>query len=311
MNDAVLSRGGCGQLRGGLMFGYVRADNAQLKMYEYELYTGYYCGICKSIGKRYGQLPRMVLTYDAAFLAMLLESLSETPDAPASERCIVHQIRKRTVIRNGAIDYAGDVMLILAWHKLIDDAKDEGKTYAKVTVSLMKRKYENLKKKRPHLCLEVERYLSEMDGLEKAECASIDQMAEAFAQIMQAVITGYGREQMKPGTDKVLSRLGYHLGKWIYLIDAVDDIEKDMESGAYNPLFYRFGLEEEETAEAFRERTEADCRRNLLTYLEEIAKCYDLLDIKKNRGILENVIFIGLMDQTDKALRRKDQVQVK
>ena len=291
------------------MFGYVRADNAQLKMYEYELYTGYYCGVCKSIGSRFGQLPRLVLSYDAAFLAMLLEALSEEPDRPVTERCITHHIKKKPVIRNSAIDYAADVMLILAWHNLLDDAKDEGKTYAKVTTALMKSKYEKLSRKRPQLCLEIERYLGEMGELEKAKCANLDQVAECFAQIMQAVILGHGRENMPPGTDKVLSRLGYHLGKWIYLTDAVDDIEKDMESGAYNPLFHRFGLGPKETAEEFRERTETDCRRNLLTYLEEIAKCYDLLDIKKNKGILENVIFIGLMTQTDKALRKEPAVE--
>ncbi|MBR6444500.1 MAG: hypothetical protein IKS63_03630 [Firmicutes bacterium] len=287
------------------MFGYVRADNSQLKMYEYELYTGYYCGICKSIGNRFGQIPRLVLSYDAAFLAMLLEALSDTPDDPVAERCITHHIKKKTVIRNSAIDYAADIMLILAWHNLLDDAKDEGKVYAKAITTLMRRKYEKLLKERPQLCFDIEGHLFEMNELEKAKCANLDQVAECFARIMQAVALGYGTDNLPPGTDKVLSRLGYHLGKWIYLIDAVDDIEKDMKSGAYNPLFYRFGLGAEETAEEFRSRTEADCRRNLLTYLEEIAKCYDLLDIKKNKGILENIIFIGLMDQTDKALRKK------
>lgn len=285
------------------MFGYIRADNAQLKMYEYELYTGYYCGVCKSIGSRYGQIPRLALTYDAAFLAMCLEALNDTPDKPVMERCITHHIKKKTVIKNSAIDYAADVMLILAWHNLLDDANDEGKIYAKAATTLMKRKYEKLSRKRPQLCFDVERCLDEMSRLERAKCANLDQVAECFAQIMQALIVGYRENELPEGADKVLSRIGYHLGKWIYLIDAVDDIEKDMKSGAYNPLFYRFDLGVDETAEEFSSRIEADCRRNLLTYLEEIAKCYDLLDIKKNKGIIENVIFIGLMDQTEKVLK--------
>ena len=289
------------------MFGYIRADNAQLKMYEYELYSGYYCGVCKSIGSRYGQLPRLTLTYDAAFLAMCLEALSDEPDYPVTERCITHHIRKKTVVRNSAIDYAADVMLILAWHKLVDDANDEGKIYAKAVTALMKSKYRKLRKKMRKLCVEIEVYLAELSKLEREKCANLDQAAECFARIMQALITGYGAENLPEGTDKVLSRIGYHLGKWIYLIDAVDDIEKDMKSGAYNPLFYRFDLGAEETAEEFRNRIEADCRRNLLIYLEEIAKCYDLLDIKKNKGIIENVIFIGLMDQTEKVLNKVEE----
>ena len=92
------------------MLGYVKIDKGELKVREYEVYTGYYCGVCKSIGRRYGQLPRMVLSYDAAFLAILLASLSDESNTPVQEHCIAHPvIKKKTVIRNRAIDYAGDV----------------------------------------------------------------------------------------------------------------------------------------------------------------------------------------------------------
>ena len=98
------------------MLGYVRIDKGELKVREYEIYTGYYCGVCKSIGARYGQLPRMTLSYDAAFLAVLLASFDDAPDIPVPEHCIGHHIKKKTVIRNEAVDFAADVMLILAWY---------------------------------------------------------------------------------------------------------------------------------------------------------------------------------------------------
>ena len=97
------------------MLGYVRIYKPDLKVREYELYCGYYCGICKYIGSEYGQLPRMSLSYDAAFLAVLLASVIDEPDQPTQEHCIAHHIRKRTVVRNKSIEYAGDLMLILAW----------------------------------------------------------------------------------------------------------------------------------------------------------------------------------------------------
>ncbi|MCF0120394.1 MAG: hypothetical protein HUJ65_02040, partial [Oscillospiraceae bacterium] len=103
------------------MLGYVKIDKGELKVREYEQYTGYYCGVCKSIGRRYGQLPRMVLSYDAAFLAIVLSALEESPDELSQEHCIAHWIQKKPVIRNAAVDYAADVMLILAWYKLEDD----------------------------------------------------------------------------------------------------------------------------------------------------------------------------------------------
>ena len=123
------------------MLGYVLPDKSELKLKEYEIYTGYYCGICKYIGKTYGQLPRMALSYDAAFLALLLASVDEAPDDPKQEHCAVHHIRYKTIVRNSAIEYAGDVMLILAWHKLADDVRDEGKVYAKATQALLKKQY--------------------------------------------------------------------------------------------------------------------------------------------------------------------------
>ena len=166
------------------MLGYVKIDKGELKVREYEVYTGYYCGICKSIGKRYGQLPRMALSYDAAFLAVLLASLDGGSDTPCQEHCIAHPfMQKKTIIRNRAIDYAADVMLILAWYKLADDARDEGKAYARATMILLRRVFRKLRRKYPALCDGMESRLAELSELEDEKCASIDMAAEAFSKI--------------------------------------------------------------------------------------------------------------------------------
>ena len=170
------------------MLGYVTADKPELKMKEYEVYSGYYCGVCKSIGKRYGQLPRMVLSYDAAFLALLIAGLSAEADEPSREHCMVHPIKKKTIVRNNAIDYAADVMLILAWYKLLDDANDEGKLYAKTATATLKGIYRKLETARPELCRKVGEHLTKLTELENAKCDSLDQVAEEFAKIMEAIL---------------------------------------------------------------------------------------------------------------------------
>lgn len=326
------------------MLGYVKIDKGELKVREYEVYTGYYCGVCKSIGRRYGQLPRMVLSYDAAFLAILLASLSDESDTPVQEHCIAHPvIKKKTVIRNRAIDYAGDVMLILAWYKLADDAADEGKTYAKPVMLMMKRIFRRLNSLYPELCSSVKCHLSALSALEREKCASIDMAAEAFSKIMEDIFTEglravYGSEppqQTSPGADRsdygisgasgmqngpcgfaspdnytreLLARAGYHLGKWIYMIDAVDDIEENIESGAYNPLLFRFKFDAaNETADEFRARIEPDLRFNLYHYLAMLSRCTDSLDIRKNAGIIENVIYFGLNRKTEEIIMRTDK----
>ena len=322
------------------MLGYVKIDKGELKVREYEVYTGYYCGVCKSIGRRYGQLPRMVLSYDAAFLAILLASLSDESDTPVQEHCIAHPvIKKKTVIRNRAIDYAGDVMLILAWYKLADDAADEGKAYAKPVMLMMKRIFRRLNSLYPELCSSVKCHLSALSALEREKCASIDMAAEAFSKIMEDIFTEglqavYGSEppqQTSPGdrgdpgisgmqdepcgfaspsndTRELLARAGYHLGKWIYMIDAVDDIEENIESGAYNPLLFRFKFDAaNETADEFRARIEPDLRFNLYHYLAMLSRCTDSLDIRKNAGIIENVIYFGLNRKTEEIIMRTDK----
>lgn len=278
------------------MLGYVTADKPELKMREFEVYSGYYCGICKSISRRYGQLPRMVLSYDAAFLALLLGGLYPDEDTPKREHCIVHPLKKKTIVENRAIDYAADVMLILAWFKMLDDAHDEGKQSAKAAVKMLKRIYRKLEQARPELCRRIEENLKVLTGLEEAKCSNLDQAAETFAKIMEAI---FEEGPLPDGfrEKEVLKRIGYHLGKWIYLMDAVDDIEDNIESGAYNPLLYRFEYRKGE--QNFRGRIMETCRFNLFHYLGEMGKAVDLLSLKKNRGIIENIVYKGLLRQTE------------
>lgn len=296
------------------MLGYVKIFKPELKVREYEIYCGYYCGVCKSIGKRYGQLPRMALSYDAAFLAILLESLSDSQDMPSQEHCAAHPIiKKKTIIRNDAIDFAADVMLILAWYKLIDDANDEGKSYAKVTKVLLKGIYKKLRKKHTALCTGIEAQLANLNTLEKEKCSGIDMSAEAFSKIMEIIFsegvkTIYGESLESSGEYRdAISSIGYHMGKWIYLIDAADDIEENVQTGAYNPLIYRFEFDmKNETVKEFRTRIEEDLKFNLYHYLAMIGNCVDSLEIRKNKGIIENIIYFGLNRKTEEIIEQID-----
>ena len=295
------------------MLGYVRIYKPELKVREYEIYCGYYCGICKYIGKEYGQFPRMALSYDAAFLAVLLDSVLERQDEPSQEHCVAHHIRKRTVIRNDSIEYAGDLMLILAWYKLLDDVEDEGKTSAKAASVLLRRIFRRLEVKRPGLCESVSVNLQKLKELEASRCESLDEAAEAFAKIMEAIFREGSAE-----LHETFAQIGYHMGKWIYLIDALDDIEENIDDGAYNPLIYRFDFRgcvsgdenlAGETAEEFRARIRERVSFNLYHYLAVLSKSIESLDIKKNKGIIENVIYFGMNRKTEEILEHNKDNQ--
>ncbi len=302
------------------MLGYVQIYKPDLKVREYEVYCGYYCGICKYIGKSYGQLPRMSLSYDAAFLAVLLDSVIDKPDEPAQEHCVAHHIKKRTVIRNESIEYAGDLMLILAWYKLLDDANDEGKTSAKAAALLLRSIYKKLEAKHPSLCKGISENLANLSALENDKCASLDEAAEAFAKIMEVMFREGAAENCAGAqTDcgdaaenrELFGQIGYHMGKWIYLIDAMDDIEENVESGAYNPLIYRFDFRgcvsgdealAGETIAEFKARIHDRVEFNLFHYLAVMNEKIQQLDIKKNKGIIENVIYFGMNRKTEEIL---------
>lgn len=279
------------------MLGYVTCEKPEMKIREFELYNGYYCGVCKSIGRRYGQLPRMTLSYDAAFLAVVLAGIFDEKEDITQEHCIIHHIKKKTIVRNEAIDYAADVMLILAWNKFRDDVLDEKKVRAKGLLLLFNRTYKKLKKSYPELCEKIEFHLSNLSKLESEKCKSIDRVAEPFARIMEIVFSNYYIKE-----NQMLSRFGYHLGKWIYLMDALEDIEDNIDTGAYNPLVYRYEYTKKESKEDFRKRIYNDVERNLLIYLDEMGKMVNQLDLKKNKEIVENIVFMGLLRRTEKLL---------
>lgn len=320
------------------MLGYVRIDKGELKVREYEIYTGYYCGVCKSIGARYGQLPRMTLSYDAAFLAVLLASFDDAPDIPVPEHCIGHHIKKKTVIRNEAVDFAADVMLILAWYKLEDDVRDDGSMSARAAMTAFRHLHRKLYSQYPDLCDSIGKDLAKLTGLEAAGCSDLDMVSDLFAGIMQTIFTSglhhlYGsrfdqdpREEEDSMSDdstdpapllsidafdekplalaESLSAAGYHLGKWIYLIDAADDIGENIESGTYNPLVNRFGFDSgTETVPTFIDRIRDDLSRSLYSCLSALGRYLDLPDIRKNRGIIDNIIYLGLNRKTEMILK--------
>lgn len=275
------------------MLGYVTIEKNELKVREFDMYQAYYCGICKSIGRRFGQLPRMTLSYDSVFLALVLAGLSEETDIVLQEHCITHHIKKKPVVfGNEALDYAADVMVILAYHKFLDDWKDEQSKVGLLGKSALSGAYGKLQKMHPEICHKVEHSLTDLSELERENSGKLDLVADTFADIMETLFIGYNPAA---GSAQVLGQLGRHLGKWIYTIDALDDYEKDIEAGHYNPLI-------------FRENKLEGIGDLLYNYLAEASNAYDLLQIKKNKGIIDNIIFMGLRVRTDVILRERTEL---
>lgn len=295
------------------MLGYIKPDKPELKIKEFELYSGYYCGICKSIARRYGQIPRLVLNYDSVFLAILIAGMHSDSEYIKFERCIIHASKKRTIVYDSKeIDYAADILLLLAYYKLKDDYKDEKSKIAALGIVLLQRSFKRLLKTIPKKSDYVKEQLNILSHLEAEKCSSIDQSAEPFAKLMEEAFdypdwNKYKDKDAKAETEdrsKIFRRIGYHIGKWIYLIDAYDDINEDIKKSTFNPLITQFQYSKNETEIEFKVRIKERVERNLILYLAEVAKCCSQLKFEKNQGLIENILYFGLMRVTEDVLKK-------
>lgn len=267
------------------MFGYVRPAKPELKIREWEAYQAVYCGLCHTLGRRYGLYPRFFLNYDFVFLAMLL---SPTVDKPATEerRCFACPYKKKCVLtENEGLDIAADESVILVYHQFRDTVRDSGfwkRTAARLLSALMKPYYRKAAGYRPDFDRAVRENLDRLAELEAENCPSLDQPADTFARLLQAAAPRTG-EALR---DRAMDQLLYHVGRWIYLVDTWDDLEKDREGGQYNPLPLRWpdGPKEHE----------AEMRRTLEGSLDLAVSAYNLMELGCWSPILGNILCIGL-----------------
>ena len=232
------------------MFGYVRPSAERLTEEDRQRFGGAYCGLCRVLGERYGQAARMILNYDFTFLAILLWP---EDDMEALHRgCIAHPIAGRDYFPgNSALELAADESVILTWWQVQDALNDPGGGKAKYRAAslALKGAYRRARERRPAFDKTVRRQLALLRELEEARCPSLDEPADAFAQLLSAAAAEAG----EPVKRRVLEQMLYHLGRWIYLADAADDLADDFASGSYNPLLCRFGLSEGTLTEEARE----------------------------------------------------------
>lgn len=285
------------------MFGYITPEKPELKIKEYELFRAYYCGVCKSIGKKCGQLPRFALNYDSAFLAVLLSAAVNEPLELRAERCIAHPMKKRPCVKNSKIVvYAADMNIMLAYYNLYDNWRDEKSLLSGSASLILRTAFKKIKRKYHEKCGIIEDRLRELNELERNKCPSMDMAAEPFARLMEAVTFYNPADDGDVKKGEALKWIGYNLGKWIYIFDAFDDIAGDIKKGSYNPLIYQFGYaggDIDEFRDGIRERVEF----NLTHTLSEMAKAYKLLDIRNNSGIIENIIYMGMLRKTEQILK--------
>ena len=274
------------------MFGYIVVNKPEMKFREFDMYQSYYCGLCKSLKDRYGKRGQMTLSYDMTFLALLLGSLYEPETTCGYRRCIAHPVEKHLYRQNAFTDYAADMNLLLSYEKCLDDWKDEHKTSKRLMAALLKSKNKQVYEKYPEKIEKIGQCMDRIHEYERAESCSIDEVAGAFGEIM-AEIFAYRQDEW----EETLRRMGFFFGKFIYLMDAYEDIETDVEKGTYNPFKNIYQ----------REDFEESAGKVLLMMMAECSKAYERLPIVENAQILRNILYSGVWSKYDQVKENRQK----
>lgn len=274
------------------MFGYVVVNKPELKIREFKEYHSCYCGLCRALQHTGGKKAQLSLSYDMTFLALLLSALYEPEEERVLYRCVAHPMEKQPVRQNELIDYAADMTLLLTWYKCRDDFLDEkkygralyGRTLEK-TVKKISIHYNRQKKV-------VEECMDKLSALEQQSCTDIDALSGCFGTLLGEIFVVRQDEW-----EMSLRKIGFYLGRFIYILDAYDDLEKDKKKGCFNPFLER------ETNPDF----DLWVKKLLQMAAVEAAREFEKLPILENVEILRNIIYAGIWTRYEEVRLQREK----
>lgn len=287
------------------MFGYIKPHKPELKIKEYEMYKGIYCSLCKQLGRCYGLFSRFLLNYDFTFLAVCLLASQKTESEFEKSHCSFCFSKKCVCCKlpDSALDYSAAISLIVAYYKIEDNLKD-GSIFEKIlcgiTLPYMKRTSKKASKKYPEVAAYVKTQLDLQRSTEKSNSSSIDMASDSTAKALGNIFSFMYDVSQK----NIAYRFGYCLGRFIYICDALDDLEKDYKSGNYNPFLT-------ENKKPNFEKIRNSSLNILYTTADELAKAYELIDFHRYKSILDNIVYYGLDDSIYKVLRKDREADEK
>jgi hypothetical protein len=261
------------------MYGYVTINKSELKYKEFDIYQTFYCGLCRKLKEKYGFLGQLSLNYDMTFLIILLTALYEPETQSSKLSCFLHPLAKKDINSNMFTEYIADMNILLARYKCIDDWHDEKKVWKLLYGKMLQGKIGKQRELYRDKIRRMDLLLFELKEGERSNNQDVDYMAGLFGKMMAEVVALRHDEW----SDNLYT-LGFFLGKFIYLLDAYEDIEKDLKKGSYNPLEKRYEVPE----------FEDECHVVLTMMISECCKEFEKLPIIEYAEILRNILYSGV-----------------
>ena len=262
------------------MFGYVRVNKMDLTYREYEYYRGYYCGLCKCLKENHGEISRLSLNYDITFLILILTSIYKPKSKVLEEGCITNPFKKKKKIINEVTEYAANMNVLLTYYKLEDNLYDDNRLKDKIAYSIYKNKVNLARENYPDKAIYIKQQLEILRELEINKNFDIDKVSNTFGNLMGEIFA-YKEDKYEDN----LRTIGFNIGKYIYTLDAYEDLEKDAKKGSYNP-FIEYINNRDELKEEVAELVE--------TSLGFLTDSVERLELEHNVGIIENIIYSGI-----------------
>lgn len=272
------------------MFGYVVMNKPEIRFKDFDLYRSFYCGLCRELREKYGISGQITLTYDMTFVVVLLSALYEPPTRKGTTRCVIHPVCKQPVRKNAATEYGADMNVLLTYYKCMDDWEDEKKFAALGYGKILQRKNNRLSYRYPEKAEKIRKLLEELSQMEKAGETDIDKMSGCFGRIMEEIFAW--KTDVWEGS---LRRMGFYLGKFIYILDAYDDVEKDVKNGNYNPFAEKYIMK------GFDEQV----RQLLIMMMAQTCREFEKLPIIKYTDILRNILYSGVWCRFEAIARKR------
>ena len=280
------------------MFGYVKTDKPEMKVKEYEAYRGLYCSLCKAMGRYFGVLSRLTLSYDITFLVLARLSFMGTLPCFESGRCSFNPSKKCSYCTNAEeeLRYASAVAMMMFYHKVRDNISD-GRVLKKMLMYLLlpwaTLKYKKAKKMYGEISDIIEECMTNQAQTESKNSASTDEAAHQSA-VALGKVTAYNIDDPEGN----IYRFGYGIGKWVYLTDAFDDVEKDLQEGSYNVFVNKYDLRNNEYSQAIKQEITATINMTGGFFIE----AYEKTQHKTLSPIMENIIYEGMHKSLDRII---------
>ncbi|MDL2302231.1 DUF5685 family protein [Lachnospiraceae bacterium OttesenSCG-928-D06] len=276
------------------MFGYIIVNKAEMKFKEFDIYHSYYCGLCRALKEKYGGLGQMSINYDMTFVLMLLSGLYEPETRTGTCKCIAHPFEMQETSRNVITEYIADMNVLMTVLKCNDDWEDEKKLHKYIFGKMLEGKGKHLKEYYGEKVRNINMLMHELTDAEIDNKMDIDGMSGMFGNVMAEVVACKEDEWSEN-----LRRLGFYLGKFIYLLDAYEDIEEDIKKGTYNPLKKKYDNPD----------FEDECKTILTMMMSECCREFEKLPILENVEILRNILYSGVWCRYEIVREKRQQAK--